>query len=842
MAVNIGTEFVNNGNSGWNNLDVMNALEKVFSDMGWNSGTQKNGVPISLIYPGGYTNNTGVDVSIWDSNVDSRYDATPTVRGSSNWGRCGGPSLGFVSPRTRYIYVTNNGTTSYEVSDWIEPSWNVNNNIITTNGSYHMGDNLTTGTKLTYSGGVGGNGGATQVLGNLSSGIAYYMRRIDSTTFTLHPTSSDAQNDTNIITVTSNSNMASSTDVVRFQTDAETNPTIQVGRGDRLYFYTYDITQGNFRVCDFSVGSSYAADRTLHDDANLGGSASGVPITGSGTYTSPFYWQTGFYYQTENEVLDPTQISGTGYTGIVAYGYANDSNTGGNLKGNIVINPQIANVSSFPTTYWKYTVTGAAADAANAGAGNNGGTGRTDLKLRIYRDDYSSYRGQITGILICNQAENWKDNDKFTIPGTAIGGTSPTNDIVFGENNYVSGDNNTPNILTTNLGAGTNMFQKSDDGCYGVLRLENDSTKKFGVTYWGFALSRNLVNSPAAGNELRIQTGSGWSYLNRLGKHYEYNTSDDQNGAEGAFGAFNGDMGLDYQGSNNALHSKNTTYYNDYGRQYITTSNSGQNYPLKIRYYKAQAPQDTNFSVIQFLQTDNGVDKAWFTFTIHKGTSFGTNVWDLDEVWNGTYTYYDTYHKNQGNTTSTDRDRWVSTNYTFPGYRYSSSSPNQEPPENSSLAREASYGYMRSGNSSNQLTSIPSVYVSNIDYRTSNNSNEIYTYYRNSTYDKAYGYIDDFQIISDLTHSVGVNYYKPIKGIPICNQFSPCPYYIPDDFVFIQAEVTPGTVEFAVGDTVTIDSSESYTVIIADNEKDVNGLDSTQSNSFANGMLFCARN
>ena len=36
MAVNIGTELVNNGNSGWNNLDVMTALEKVFSDMGWN--------------------------------------------------------------------------------------------------------------------------------------------------------------------------------------------------------------------------------------------------------------------------------------------------------------------------------------------------------------------------------------------------------------------------------------------------------------------------------------------------------------------------------------------------------------------------------------------------------------------------------------------------------------------------------------------------------------------------------------------------------------------------------------------------------------------------------------
>ena len=815
MAVNIGTELVNNGNSGWNNLDVMTALEKVFSDMGWNSGTQKNGVPISLIYPGGYTNNTGVDVSVWDSNVDSRYDATPTVRGSSNWGRCGGPSLGFVNPRTRYIYVTNNGTTSYEVSEWIQPNWSVSSNIISTNG-YHMGDNLTTGTKLTYSGGVGGNGGATEVLGGLSSGNVYYMRRITSSTFTLHPTSSDAQNDANIITVTSNVNMSSSSDVVvRFQTDAETNPTIQVGRGDRLYFYTYDITQGNFRVCDFSVGSSYAADRTLHSDDNIGASASGVRITGDGTYTSPFYWQTGYYYQTENEALDPTQISGTGYTGIVAYGYANDSNTGGNLKGNIVINPQIANVSSFPTTYWKYTVTGADGDAANTG------TGRTDLKLRIYRDDYSTYRGQITGILICNEATGWSDNDVFTIPGTAIGGVSPDNDIVFGENNYISGNNNTPNMLTTNLGAGANMFQKSNDGRYGVLRLEHDSSKKFGVTYWGFALSANNYG-------LTIQSGSGWSYLNRLGKHFAYD-----NDYEGAFGAFNGDMGLDYQYNNNDLQSSTSSNYKNWHQ--FTTSAGPTNYALKIRSYKAQAPQDANFAVIQFISTINGVDRNWFTFTLHKGSNFGANVWDLDKVWNGTYTEYETQYQMNGT-----RNREVVTYYTTPGYQYSTSSPTHEPPTSQSLAREASYGYCRTTGSNRK---IETTYASNINWAGNTSSeNDVHIYYRNSTYDKYQdSSVANYQIASDQIASVDVNYYKPIKGIPICNQLSPCPYYMPDDFVFIQAEVSPGATTFAVGDTVTIDSSETYTVITADNETFQDGLDGTSNNS-ANGMLFCARN
>ena len=118
---------------------------------------------------------------------------------------------------------------------------------------------------------------------------------------------------------------------------------------------------------------------------------------------------------------------------------------------------------------------------------------------------------------------------------------------------------NTPNMLTTNLGAGANMFQKSNDGRYGVLRLEHDSSKKFGVTYWGFALSANNYG-------LTIQSGCGWSYLNRLGKHFAYDNS-----YEGAFGAFNGDMGLDYQSTNNNLQSSTSQNYKNW-HQFTTSA------------------------------------------------------------------------------------------------------------------------------------------------------------------------------------------------------------------------------------------------------------------------------
>ena len=115
--------------------------------------------------------------------------------------------------------------------------------------------------------------------------------------------------------------------------------------------------------------------------------------------------------------------------------------------------------------------------------------GRTDLKLRIFRDDGYTDVGQVSGILICNKATGWSDNDVFTIPGTAIGGTSPANDIKFGTNVNETNPGDADgfcNILTTNLGAGANMFQKHPDGDYGVLRLENDAGKKFGTTYWDF--------------------------------------------------------------------------------------------------------------------------------------------------------------------------------------------------------------------------------------------------------------------------------------------------------------------------------------------------------------------
>ena len=104
------------------------------------------------------------------------------------------------------------------------------------------------------------------------------------------------------------------------------------------------------------------------------------------------------------------------------------------------------------------------------------------------------------------------------------------------------------------------------------------------------------------------------------------------------------------------------------------------------------------------------------------------------------------------------------------------------------------------------------------------------TYYRNSTYDQ----------YSGNAVSASANYYKPIKGIPVCNQVMPIPYFLPDDYVMLQVATTPGLVAFRTGDTVTVSGSEVYEIIMASYQSQQNGLDNVDNNSTI-GMLFMAR-
>ncbi len=793
MAVTKGETQVNGGATSWTNAHVMSALETVFSDLGFNSGTAVTGVPIACIQPGYTTvNELNFDNDRESNLIDSR----------DQWRFCGGPAISPYAWREWRLYVTNNGTTDYQIAQELIPQQSgvdVNNNTITVTRF-----KMTDGTKVTYA--PTGGPGTDAVLTGLTQNTVYYIKQVDYDKISLHPTPSDAINNTNIVNLTNNPTI---NDPLIFRTDAQANPTFNIKSGDKLSV-VQNLASGNFVFLDYTAGG-YEADRVLNS-TNVHDSTMASGLTGTGSRVDPWIWNTAYWPITESEPYDPTKNTDVGYTGIHSWGYGNDAGGNAALTGSIVIEPAVSwnSYGWYDKNYWKVTVPASG--------------GRSELKLRVYRHsstNISDY-GSVCGIAICSQGSGWNDNDSFTILGSDIGGVSPDNDITFGVNAQGTGTDGTPNIITTNLGAGTDFFQKHPDGDYAVLRLENNAAKKFGTTYWGFSLRENSY-------QMSINSGQGWTYLNKLGTKLPTSIS---RGHE--FGCFNGDYGLDLGPFQYLYRGTSTTGFPIFD---YATSGTPTSYPLSIKWWKGDVAQDDSFAVIQFTQDINGVVEPYLTFTLHKGASFGANVWDLDYVWNGTMTTY----------TKSSNSYGVETRYRDAQYSWSSSQASEEPPNNTTTAREASYGYLRNGNAQNSGYSWRPVtkYQNNIDVNNSDSSeNTVVTYFRDSNYDKLYytGETDNVPLIKNATHGVSsnANWYKPIKGLPICNQMAPCPYYIPDDFVMIQASVSPGATTFNPGDTVTVSGSEIYEIIIAEQTTNRTSLDNV-SGGTSTGMIFAAR-
>ena len=110
------------------------------------------------------------------------------------------------------------------------------------------------------------------------------------------------------------------------------------------------------------------------------------------------------------------------------------------------------------------------------------------------------------------------------------------------------------------------------------------------------------------------------------------------------------------------------------------------------------------------------------------------------------------------------------------------------------------------------------------------NADEPSIYYRNNTYSTSSNFKGGNNL-STKTSPDSVNHNAVIKGIPISGKLIPTPYYIPDDFVFIQIDIATNNQNIQQYDTVTISGSEVYTVI----EGSYNQTTRTR------GILFCAR-
>jgi len=783
MAITKTVIDVNGGNTNWTAQHVLNGLEDVFQTLGMNNGTNTTGIPCLVQAP------STLEYTYTEQPYNPYLSGQTTV---SAFSKCGGANPSTVTAKTRYFKVKD-GTNAYRMLEEFRFSYtDVNSGTDTITITRH---GLNNGDEITYA--VGQSADSNKNIG-LTIDQSYYVVNATADTIQVSDTSGGSAK---------NLTQASQTGFYfeRKNTAAHDNATINLKLGDTINFDSSAATgSGTFNLVKNS--ESYDASKLLTNE--LGYQS---PLTGQGTTSTE--WSTRGYYQTETEALypDPSVGEGAGTSlddyGIVKYKYADSQN--GNRKGEIVLEPFLSSTfTSYVAAYWKYTVSGAAVDAA---VGDN--AGRTDLKLRIYRGTTAGINNtSICAITINSAATNWSDNDPFTIPGESIGGVATTNDVTFGTNSDETGSNadGRPSIKVTSLGSGANFYQKSNHGSFAVAKVEHDSTKNFGTTYYGFGLAPNDGNGlPDA--RMVVTSGSGWRYINQEGIH---STSTSETTLD--FGRYVGKLGLDYQLSYQNLSRQKGSSDNYTVLQY-GNSNTPHLYPLKIIIYRDNA--DTDFAVIQFVQVQSEEQVPYATFSISRGTQHGSGVYDLD------YVYQDSLLEFTNNTTRTITFSYRNTTYT------SRLRGVIEPASDRSVARAASYGYMRQAEG-NTTYKISTDYTNNIGtFNTYGQySSQVVTYYRNSDYDQ-------YNNVGVSTHA---NYYKPMKGIPVANTIMPVPYYLPDDFVLLQVSTTPTVVEFKPGDTVTISGSEIYEVILSSVQTGQTGIGSITNGSTI-GVLFCAR-
>ena len=767
---------VNNGNTGWTASNVIDALETVFSNLGFHGGSAVTGVPCGLINPNNLVST--------DNN---------------DWRQAGGPGV-FSSHETYYYDVVAQGTTAYR---WLKRYTNSSNfswsHAYSENESSRPNQIRIDGHGLVQNQAIHWAPGETDENKNISGltlDTVYYVIVVDNQYIKLATDATNAANGTNITLThggySSNYYAAKSNSISYFRQESLSiydNLTLAINTGDILNINLISTGAGNFHFCYDT--DSYDASNYVVEGLSGNDSVDANP-TGTGSDSGNVIWDTYGYVQTYTAVTQPTfHPTETYQEPGRRYIYANDTNS--SMKGTIIINPKVNSRNYGPDPFWDYEV-------PQSGS-------RSALKIRVWRHQpsSSSYKGKIRGMKILNQGSGWTAGEAFTIPGDQIGGATPADDITFGTR--ATGDtdlgNGTPEIAVTNLGGGSSFFQKADNGQWAVLKNINDASKTYGTTYYAFGVDTNTNNT------LHINSGSGWNWFNRPGTR---ETSGTTNG-----GFFTGYTGLDRQNTYNcALTNSDNGYYTFESITYCTSATPTA-YPLQIRVYRAQSPQDTNFAIIQFCQIIDTEVQTFGTFTIYRGSAFGANIWDLDYVYNGSFMTYETSTRE-----IILRHRVVGWYYSY----YGAYGEAEEPPEDHSIAREAFWGYVRQP--SGVLNYIDSSYKCNIETTTDNT--DLILYYRNSTYDQYNGNGVDS----------GANYYRPIKGLPLSEKMVPCPYYLPDDFVMLQVSTSPGLTQFRTGDTVTIGGNENYEIIRASYQTQQNGLDGIDNNSTM-GMLFLGR-
>jgi hypothetical protein len=384
--------------------------------------------------------------------------------------------------------------------------------------------------------------------------------------------------------------------------------------------------------------------------------------------------------------------------------------------------------------------------------------------------------GSINSIQVNRPGVGYTNGEYVTLSADDIGG-SANGATGIGLTVLVAGG-----ASPVGYGSTTTFFDSEISGTYpwGMVRHQIDPNKKFGTTYRG--VQANSTTSVSFGS------GSGfhpWDTTNNADRGNMYNN---RWAGTGYFDVFY------YPGYSYNEVSTGTPNLGGYASPGGITVAGSTSYQLDLNLYRSGL--DPNFAVFAYkhptLSSTILSDNNYGVFFFH---NFTTSIWDLDYLFLGGMT---TISPDTGNTSAPK--------ITFNTYLQGSSY---------SQKRSAEWGY---GSSFLKRT----IYESSIYSQSSIDEVSFYT----RTANNSTGGEDSSQTLNSNTFHNAV-----IKGLPLCAQMAPCPYYLPDDFVMIDFQINTPSANVQQGDTITISGSEVYTIITA----------SYNQTTITRGIAFCAR-
>ena len=498
-------------------------------------------------------------------------------------------------------------------------------------------------------------------------------------------------------------------------------------------------------------------------------------------------------------------LHGAGLTGLVQgffdsgtstqysfYGPISQGASGGGTHGTIVNDSSGAGQT---TDYGTFTF-------RNIPASGGSGSGVTF--------DVEYMGGSLDKCYVNNPGSGYTNGDTLTISAANLLGTANGSaDITI-----------TARVDSTTYGSSSTFFQKqatsSDTYPWAVLKLDKDTSKKYGSTYFFIQVKSDteIGITPFLFWNPTVRNYAGGENLELKGTAYR---GDSSGIVDFTLTIPHGDVD-NIKGFGQSNTTNTVTYAID------------TNYDITLKTFQAQAPQDTGFSIFAFSQpsitaTDEIQDLCKGAFTFPHWT---TSVYDLDHV--GDLHYLD-FTPDLANSifqtvrTASEHNTgasWIIAD-SLNGWATDVPSLGSGESESGSYADiQKTWVSAKTGNTSNHAIYKRDASREQLDYGDADISGR-------RGYSGGFGY----QTAGGYHNLTARTKHVIIRGIPYLPLLHPSVYTLPDDFVLIEFVHNTPLQKFLPNDTLTVSGSEIYTVIM--------GAQDISDNQETYALFLCAR-